>query len=127
MRTAVQAALVFSLLVGFSTSASAALCLQMDHQSPGTGATGPLAAAALHPLKEPASAKGCCHQQSTTPTAVLELQRRVGLEQNPALSTPAVGSVAKDSGELPPGIFDPALEKRSDLTPSLVALSISRT
>lgn len=129
--------LVFSLLVAFTTSAAAALCLQMEHTSGAmTGnpvAMGPTVptstteAAVLAAVpKGSSSAQACCHQRVGTPDAVAPPQRAVPAEPADVLP-PAVVQLGAENGHLPPGLFDPALKKLDHLTPSLTELSISRT
>lgn len=129
--------LSFSLLVAFTTSAAAALCLQMEH-TPGAMAgsavlmdsTDPIsnteAAGVAAVLKGPPSAHACCHQEVSTPDAMTSPQRAVPAEPTGVLPA-AVVQLPADNGHPPPGLFDPALEKLDHLTPSLTALSISRT
>lgn len=129
--------LVFSLLVAFTTSAAAALCLQMEHTSGAmTGsavAMGPTvptsnteaAVLAAVPKGSP-STQACCHQQVSTPAAVAPPQRAVPAEPADVLPL-AVVQLSAENGHAPPGLFDPALEKLDHLTPSLTELSISRT
>lgn len=130
--------LSFSLFLAFTTSAAAALCLQMEHRGPTsmgdrvvvmepsaqfsdttmTGmTTGP---------KGSPSAQACCHQRVGTIEGITASQRALPAEQAVALAS-QVELFPADSGYLPPGFFDPALEKHDHLTPSLTALSISRT
>lgn len=125
VRTIVRVALCFSLLVAFTTSAAAALCLQMEHGTPAAN-DAPVAMDMPVPAGSP-SAKACCYQQSDSPNAVVVQQRALPAE--PAAFLPAVEELltAHDAGEPPPRTFTPALEKRDHLTPSLTALSISRT
>lgn len=136
-RTVVRLVLCFSLLVAFTTSASAALCLQMEH-TPGamTGsavamvppdrASGAGAVSVSSGSKGSPSAHACCYQQSGTPDAVVPPQRAVPDASTDGLPAAVVQLPAK-SGYLPPGLLSPALEKRDHLTPSLTVLSISRT
>lgn len=132
-----RALLSLSLLVAFTTSAAAALCPQVDHSGAGAVIAShavPVAARHTNPagataaMDDPAgspSRHACCDQQWSTPKAVTTAQR----------TYPEPGSAASAQAELPPlvnvyvppGWFDPALEKRDHLTPSLTALSISRT
>ncbi|WP_299165550.1 hypothetical protein [uncultured Arthrobacter sp.] len=121
----VQAVLTFSLLVAFTTSAAAALCLQMDHGAAAAGMSS-VSADLSAPTGSPLT-KACCYQQSGTPDAVTATQRALPIEQSAALSTLKAPLRAFDAGQPPPGMFVPALEKRDHLTPSLTALSISRT
>lgn len=144
MRMVVQFVLCFSLVVAFTTSAAAALCLQMEHRGPAmmAGSTmamdspGPVTSAgevtgaaemdgALGP-KGSLSASACCHQQVSTPQAVTASQRALPAEQTASLPV-RVERFFADTGCPPPGLFDPALEKRDHLTPSMTVLSISRT
>ncbi|MFJ6280556.1 hypothetical protein [Arthrobacter subterraneus] len=124
--TILRAVLCFSLLVAFTTSAAAALCLQMEHHGAPAVNDAPVAVDMPVPAGSP-SAKACCYQQSDSPNAVVVQQRALPAE--PAAFLPAVEALltAPDDGEPPPGAFTPALEKRDHLTPSLTALSISRT
>lgn len=126
VRTILRAVLCLSLLVAFTTSAAAALCLQMEHHGmPGTN-DAPVAVEMPVPAGSP-SAQACCYQQADSPDAVVAQQR--ALPGEPAAFLPAVETLltAHDDGAPPPGAFTPALEKRDHLTPSLTALSISRT
>lgn len=132
-----RALLSLSLLVAFTTSAAAALCLQMHHH-PGaeavtshavpvaTGHTNPAGATAA--VDDPAGSPprhACCDQQQSTPKAISPAQRTY---PEPASAASAQAELPPTSnGYVPPGRFDPALEKRDHLTPSLTALSISRT
>ncbi|WP_104443548.1 hypothetical protein [Arthrobacter sp. B3] len=126
-----------SLLVAFTASAAAALCLQMDHPRavavtvshavPVTaGNTNP--AEAIAAVDDPAgspSRHACCYRQESTPEAITPAQRTY---PEPASAASVQAKLAPPAnGYLPPGWFDPALEKRDHLTPSLTALSISRT
>lgn len=126
VRTIVRVAICFSLLVAFTTSAAAALCLQMEHHGTPAANDAPVAMDMPVPAGSP-SAKACCYQQSDSPNAVVVQQRALPAE--PAAFLPAVEELltASDDGEPPPGAFTSALEKRDHLTPSLTALSISRT
>jgi hypothetical protein len=132
----VRALLSLSLLVAFTTSAAAALCLQMHH--PGaeivTSHVAPVAAGHTNPagataaVDDPAGSgprHACCDQQESGPNAVTTAQRRYP-EPESAASAQTELPPARN-GYVPPGRFDPALEKRDHLTPSLTALSISRT
>lgn len=137
VQTVMRFLLSLSLLVAFTTSAAAALCLQMEQHDPAS-MTEPTSAMALRghiddtmmimvsgPKGSP-SAHACCHQQADTPEAVTPPQRAVPAEPNGALSVSA-GRLPIDHVSVPPGLFDPALEKRDHLAPSLTELSISRT
>lgn len=131
-----QVMLAFSLLVAFSTSAAAALCLQMAHGPGGAmsmaAGAAPLAAdagaTAMEPaagtVKSPASVP-CCQQRADTPEATTSALRAV-LDENPAV-LPAPDGESSFSAFSPAPRPDPALEKRDHLAPSLIALSISRT
>ena len=138
MRMVVRLLLGFSLLVSFTTSAAAGLCLQMEHRdSVGMPAvmapTDPLGQMAnpdvvTHApgIQESPSSQACCHQQVSTPQAVTATLRALPAEPTDVL-LPAVAPIWADDGDLPPGLFDPALQKRDHLRPSLTVLSISRT
>lgn len=137
IKAVVRAVLGLSLLVAFTTSAAAALCLQMDHRE------GSALAASHFVLieSEPANRAGttvaaddssglaprhaCCYQQESTPKAIAPAQRTYP-EPDPATAGQPELPPASN-GYVPPGRFDSALEKRGHLTPSLTALSISRT
>lgn len=127
VRTILRAVLCLSLLVAFTTSAAAALCLQMEHHGAPAANHAPVAAMDMPVPAGSPSAKACCYQQSDSPNAVVVQQRALPAE--PAAFLPAVEELltASDDGEPPPGAFTSALEKRDHLTPSLTALSISRT
>lgn len=128
--------LAFSLLVAFSTSAAAALCLQMSH---GPGETMSVVVDAA-PVAEDAKASPvevsantvrspstvpCCQQRADASEATAPAHRAV-LGDNPAnFSAPA--SQLPVAALMPPARPDPTLEKLDHLTPSLTALSISRT
>ncbi|WP_299169848.1 hypothetical protein [uncultured Arthrobacter sp.] len=129
--------LCVSLLVAFTTSAAAALCLQMeqhtpgvmtgsgmamDSSAPGSGSEGMFMSAGP---EGSSSTHACCHQQASTPDPVTPPQRAVPTEPTAVFSL-AVMQLPAEHGQ-PPGLFDPALEKRDHLAPSLAALSISRT
>lgn len=130
--------LSFSLLLAFTTSAAAALCLQMEQHN-STSMTSPMVAMnspgptsdaiamsmTAGPKGSP-SAQACCHQQVNTTEGITAPQRALPAEQAVALAA-QVELFPADSGYRPPGFFDPVLEKRDHLTPSLTALSISRT
>ncbi|WP_139186320.1 hypothetical protein [Arthrobacter subterraneus] len=130
--------LSFSLLIAFTTSAAAALCLQMEQHGPmpmsdravamePSGQLGDAMATSMTAGPEGSpSAQACCHQQVNTTEATTAPQRALPAEQAVVLAA-QVELFPADSGNLPPGFFDPALEKPDHLTPSLTALSISRT
>lgn len=128
--------LAFSLLVAFSTSAAAALCLQMSHGPGGTMgmavSTSPVAVvgeaspveAADGSVVSPATVP-CCQQRADTSEATPPAHRAV-LGDNPAnFSVPV--SQLPFAALMPPAQPDPTLEKLEHFTPSLTALSISRT
>ena len=131
-----QVMLAFSLLIAFSTSAAAALCLQMSHGPDGTmnmtAGAAPVAAdaevtalqAAGGTAKSPATVP-CCQQRADTPKATTAAHRAV-LDENPAVLAGPDGR-SSFSAFSPPPRPDAALEKLDHLTPSLTALSISRT
>ncbi|CCQ47530.1 hypothetical protein ARTSIC4J27_3519 [Pseudarthrobacter siccitolerans] len=137
MQAVVRAVLSLSLLVAFTTSAAAALCLQMDHHrtvAMGVSQAVPIAAKHTNPagaiaaVDDPAgspSRHACCWQQKSTPEAITPAQRTY---PKPASAASAQAKLAPPlNGYVPLGWLDPALEKRDHLTPSLTALSISRT
>ncbi len=127
--------LAFSLLVAFSTSAAAALCLQMSHGPGGTMgmvASAPVAAdaeaspveIAANTVRSPATVP-CCQQRADASEATPPARRAV-LGDNPAnFSVPV--SQLPFAALIPPAQPDPTLEKLEHFTPSLTALSISRT
>lgn len=126
VRMVVQAVLTFSLLVAFTTSAASALCLQMEHHdSSGIAGESVAVSGQMAPPSSP-SAKTCCYQQAGTPNATIERQRALPSEHSAAVPVPSDLSLLADR-YVPPGLFDPALEKRDHLAPSLIFLSISRT
>jgi len=135
----VRVLLGFSLLVSFTTSAAAALCLQMEHRdsagmmaamvgmdSPGQTTTNSDDMTPASGAQESSSVHACCHQQVSTAPATVASQRALPDGQTDALPAGAAPT-RTDDGRLPPWLFDPALEKRDHLKPSLTALSISRT
>lgn len=121
----VQALLTISLLVSFTTSASAALCLQMKHGQASSNNAG--MSAAMDMTSDGTSMKACCLQQASTPEATIERLHALPIEQGAESSVPESASLVPDDRWVPPGVFDPVLEKRDHLRPSLAELSISRT
>jgi hypothetical protein len=138
--------LVLPLLVASST-ACAALCLRMQHS--GTPVMAPVHAAAVHTAAAPEAAgmlhqpsdtgadddatnrpdrpetqRACCLDRHSTNTASLPSGRH--LPEDAAASPPTEPGPSSE-GRAAPGWFDPALQKPAHLTPSLTALSISRT
>ncbi|MFP5316296.1 MAG: hypothetical protein ACLGHS_13095 [Actinomycetes bacterium] len=138
MQAVMRIVLSFSLVFAFTTSAAAALCLQMEQHGPmsmgdrtvamePSGQPGAATAMSMTagPKGSP-SAQACCHQQVNTTEGITAPQPALPAEQVVALAA-QVESFPDDSGYRPPGFFDPVLERRDHLTPSLTALSISRT
>lgn len=138
VQTVMRLVLSFSLLVAFTSSGAAALCLQMEqHKSPamtdhavGMGLPGQAIdtdapVMTVTPMHSP-SAQTCCQQQVSATERVTAPQRALPTEHGVALPA-QLELLPADYGYLPPGLFDPALEKRDHLRPSLTALSISRT
>lgn len=138
VQTVMRLVLSFSLLVAFTSSGAAALCLQMEQRGPSPmadhvvgmdshrqtgGAHTPVTTAT--PMHSPA-AQTCCHQQVSATERVTAPKRALPAEQGVAFPT-RLEMLPADHGYLPLGLFDPALEKRDHLRPSLTALSISRT
>ena len=124
----------FSLLVAFTTSAAAVMCLQMDQTGsmvmttaapdPVRQASDPAMPVIAHSVHSPHE-HAYCFEQERTPRAIAPPHR--------AFPDPASGVFSQtelqtiDSGATLPGWFDPALKKPGHLAPSLTALSISRT
>ena len=131
-------ALSLSLLFVFSLTACAALCMRMQH--PGAAGTEPAQTAAVvtvHHVSSPGteavaaqpdiphSNRVCCIDRHSTSKAVAPAHR---LLPGDATAASLHGEVTTSrGGYIPPGWFDPSLEKPDHLTPSLTALSISRT
>ena len=93
MQTVMRLVLSFSLLVAVTTSAAAALCLQMEQHTP-SSMTSPMVA--MNPPGQPSdamvrsmtpgpkgspSAQVCCHQQVNTAKGITTLQRALPAEQ----------------------------------------------
>lgn len=127
LRTVGQVLVAFSLLVAFTTSAAAALCLQMDHGQSSAAMAGTSLSMEMPGQDDHPSAKACCYQQPATPAAVNESQRGLPLEESAGLPAPDPLSVLLGDVHTPPGVSDGTLEKRDHLRPSLTVLSISRT
>lgn len=134
IQVVMRAALGFVLLLTFTTSPAAVMCLQMDHTMPmamnsaaaGTagetsGATQALTATSRHSPSE----RACCLEQTGLPQATAPHHRPF---PDPASAAPVhAGPQASEGAFAPPGWFDPALKRLQHLAPSLAALSISRT
>jgi hypothetical protein len=129
-----RAVLGFSLLVAFTTSAAAVMCLQMDQT--GSMAMTSTAQAPVKPAGETAMPvvdhsvhlppeHACCLEQERIPQAIAPPYRPLPYPASGAFSPMELQSI--DSGDAPLGWFDPALKKFGHLAPSLTALSISRT
>lgn len=140
-RTVVQIVLTLSLLVSFTTSAAAAMCLQMSHDSSQAGmrmsadvtdlpdreTPGPTSGAgAGDTLENLRSVHPCCEQQVSTPQGVMPPQGAVLSEQEVG-SALDITSFPAHAGSLPPWVSHAWQERRDHLAPSLTALSISRT
>ncbi|NOJ60919.1 hypothetical protein [Arthrobacter sp. 260] len=138
VQTVMRLVLSFSLLIAFTSSGAAALCLQMEQHNPspmahlavgmdllGQGSEANTPVMTVAPSHSP-SAQTCCHQQVSTAERVTAPQRALPAEQGVALPV-WLELLPADHRYMPPGFFDPALEKRDHLRPSLTALSISRT
>jgi len=134
VRAVIRAVLGFSLLVAFTTSAAALMCLQMDQ----TGSM-VMTSAAPDPVKQASDTAmpvmahsmhsrpehACCFEQERTPQAIAPPHRPFPGSAADAFSHAELQSI--DSGDTLPVWFDPALKKPGHLAPSLTALSISRT
>lgn len=129
-------ALSFSLLVTLTTSAAAAQCLEQHGPGsvsaptvtvgqPGPPGSGLEGATMTAGSKGSPSAQACCNEQASTPEVVTSLQRALPAEQAVVLLA-RMELFPADVGHGSPGLFDPALDKRDHLTPSLTGLSISR-
>lgn len=131
-------ALSLSLLFVFSLTACAALCMRMQH--PGAAGTEPAQTAAVvtvHHVSSPRteavavqpdiphSNRVCCIERPSTSKAVAPAHRM--LPGDAAAASLLAEVTPSRHGYVPPGWFAPALEKPDHLTPSLTALSISRT
>ena len=138
VQTVVRLVLSFSLLVAFTSSGTAALCLPMEqHKSPamadhavgmdlpGQASGASTTVRAVTPTHSP-SAQTCCHQQVSATERVTAPQRALPAEQGVAFPA-RLELLPADHRYMPPGLFDPTLERRDHLRPSLTALSISRT
>lgn len=140
-RTVVQIVLTLSLLVSFTTSAAAAMCLQMSHDSSPAGTRMSADVTDLPVRETPASTSEavtsdalenlksvhpCCEQQVSTPQGVMPPQGAVLSEQR-AVSVLEVTSFSAHAGLLPLWVSHAWQERRDHLAPSLTALSISRT
>jgi hypothetical protein len=134
VRAVMRAVLGFSLLVAFTTSAAAVMCLQMDHT--GSMAMTSTAHAPVKPTGDTAMPlvdhpvhlspeHACCFEQERIPQAIAPPYRPF---PDPASGAfPQIELQSTGSGDAPPGWSDPALKEFSHLAPSLTALSISRT
>ncbi|MBD1540404.1 hypothetical protein [Pseudarthrobacter oxydans] len=133
-RAVMRAVLGFSLLVAFTTSAAAVMCLQMDQTGSmamtsaapalagqASDTASPVMADSVHSPPE----RACCFEQDGTPQAIAPPYRSSPDPASDVFSQTELQRV--DSGGAPPGWFDPALKRPGHLAPSLTALSISRT
>jgi hypothetical protein len=133
-QTVMRALLGLSLLVAFTTPATAVMCLQMDQMGPmamisaapapageASDAASPVMVGSGHSPPE----RACCFEQEGTPQAVAPTYRSFPDPASDVFSQTELQPIA--SGEAPPGWFDPALKRPGHLAPSLTALSISRT
>jgi len=128
--------LCISLLATFTTSAAAALCLQINHHALVATAASPVAMELTGEDSRPTSLltaagpegaplRACCHPQ-ISPAVITAYGRALPPHEALALIAQAkpLRAITVHSS---PGLFDPAREKPGHLTPSLTALSISRT
>lgn len=133
------------LLLVFSFSLCAALCMLMEHpKAMGMSSsqtitavveahqlttsaqdTASTAKAVTAPSDLPEPQRACCSDQHGT-EAVIAQPLRLLPENVAAASTPIEAREPQPS-HVPPGWFDPALERLDHLRPSLTVLSISRT
>lgn len=134
VRAVMRVVLGFSLLVAFTTSAAAVMCLQLDETgsmvmtSAASGAVGQSSDTALSVMAsstDSPSGRACCNEQEGTPQATAPPYRPFPDPASDVFSQKELQPV--DSGGARPGWFDPALTKPDHLAPSLTALSISRT
>lgn len=126
----------FSVLVSFTTTAAAALCLQMEHHDPGAMQAGIISGApsvhssphysagALGAESSPTT-ESCCQFETSDTAAVTAHQRALPPEPLTEVPSGMLPSPAIAGGQ--PALSDPALERRDHLAPSLTALSVSRT
>lgn len=133
-RAVMRAVLGFSLLVAFTTSAAAVMCLQMDKTgsmamtsaAPGpVGQSSDTALSVMASSTDSPSGRACCFEQEGTPQAVAPPHRPFPDPASDVFSQAELQPV--DSGDAPPGWLDPAVKRPGHLAPSLTALSISRT
>jgi hypothetical protein len=129
-----RAVLGFSLLVTFTTSAAALMCLQMDETgsmvmtSAAPGAVGQSSDTALSVMAsstDSPSGRACCNEQEGKPQAIAPPYRSFPDSASDVFSQAELEPI--DSGDAPPDWLDPALKRPGHLAPSLTALSISRT
>jgi hypothetical protein len=127
--------LTVSLLLVFSFSLCAALCLLMKHAmgmsshqtitAEAHQLTASAGAAVTAPSDLPESQRACCsHQHSTEMVAAQTLRLQ---PEKVAATSAHIEARQYQPDHVPPGWFDPALERLDHLTPSLTVLSISRT
>lgn len=124
------------LVFVFSFTVCAAHCLQMQSRGgagavpahaamPSTYHSSSIATAADAPPDIKQAHRKCCEDLPVAEPATVPAHRQLP-EAMPAVS-PLSYDAAALPGHAPPGWFDPAPEKPDHLTPSLTALSVSRT
>ncbi|MFJ5958196.1 MULTISPECIES: hypothetical protein [Paenarthrobacter] len=129
--------LTVSLLLVFSFSLCAALCLLMKHPNAMGISSHQMVTAEVHELTAsaatavtaasdlPESQRACCSDQHGTQMMVAQTLRLLPEKVAAASTLIETGEYRPDY--VPPGWFDPALERLDHLRPSLTVLSISRT
>ena len=147
--TVVRLLLAFSLLLAFTTSGVALMCLQAQHgavsmagpaeraevpvSTGGTISTANVGTAATADVSTMTTAdessggtprRACCNPENTPPSATASHRRALPPEE---AATAAAAVLPAGQAPSPPVLPDPAPEQRDHLAPSLTALSISRT
>lgn len=129
--------LTVSLLLIFSFSLCAALCLLMKHPNAMEMSSHKMVTVEAHqltvsaatavtvPSDLPDSQRACCSDQHGTQMMVAQTLRL--LPEKVAAASTQIEAGEYRPNYVPPGWFDPALERLDHLTPSLTVLSISRT